>query len=335
MTKLRKELNVLLGLFVFVISHLFGACSNSFEQEYESFEMDYQSSQQGRTLLEQQLESALKKRTRSSEEKLLLLGYNNMSEVASTADLDEALEDIFADSSYIAVQEYETFDFAVHRISDVKEMENGLECKRFDFDQMKASANNRISLYLNEGTIVKLLKLKWLYNNDEIIYSTALATENEGVIFETIGYLIVDQTREEILMDEDITTVCSVMKTRSETPNVTVPDTVKRFVEANTIYNNFGSVLCTYAITCTSTFYSNGILQKRETNAFKHAETGFSCDAQISILSGEIDKSSHNEFAWGWVYGSGSSVSLGFAGNGFTINGDCTGKTGSETHRLN
>ena len=78
-------------------------------------------------------------------------------------------------------------------------------------------------------------------------------------------------------------------------------------------------VVPTYNITVRSVFNSAGILIDRNLN--------------VRTVSGTLYSSKYHEFAWGYSYGSGVSVSLGWNGSGFTISGGGQGATGTEIHR--
>ena len=75
------------------------------------------------------------------------------------------------------------------------------------------------------------------------------------------------------------------------------------------------------------------ILIDRNLNATHSAAYGFTCTADVRTVSGTLNSSKYHEFAWGYSYGSGVSVSLGWNGSGFTISGGGQGATGIEIHR--
>ena len=73
--------------------------------------------------LEQRLNATLNERTTDLQKKLALVGYEYQPKITSISDLKKALNTIFSDNAYIAVQEYTDFDFTLHKIKDVKKME--------------------------------------------------------------------------------------------------------------------------------------------------------------------------------------------------------------------
>ena len=110
-------------------------------------------------------------------------------------------------------------------------------------------------------------------------------------------------------------------------------DIILRFTKMNSVKNAAGMVVATYNITVRSVFNSAGILIDRNLNATHSAAYGFTCTADVRTVSGTLYSSKYHEFAWGYSYGSGVSVSLGWNGSGFTISGGGQGATGTEIHR--
>ena len=327
-----NKIKYLLSVCILSFTPLFAAYSSDFEEPFIGIE---ENSTKTDNAWESQLNNVLRKQTRNATKKLSLIGYNYHKEIASLADLDDGLDEIFADTAHIAFQNYIDYDFEIYTIGDVKVSEYDSIRTRFDFNLLRDEIYCAFKQSIENGNKAHLIKLKWVYNGD-IIYSTAIVTDDKGIIFETIGHLIVERTQKEISTDGSLTRTFPTMKKRIEgdNSNTTYQNLTMYFIVSDKIHNIFGIQLCYYSIICTSTFHSNGILKSIEASAFADAKEGFSCKADIKTISGEIDKSSYHLFAWGWGYGCGTSISLSFAGNGFSVSGTETKNTGLTTHRL-
>ena len=137
-----------------------------------------------------QLDNVLRKQTKNANQKLSLIGYNYHKEISSLADLDDGLDEIFADTAYIAYQNYVDYDFEIYKIGDAKTSEYDSIRTRIDFDLFRDYVYTELRLAIEEGIKLHLIKLKWLYKGN-VIYSIAIATDEKGIFFDTIGHFIV------------------------------------------------------------------------------------------------------------------------------------------------
>ena len=57
------------------------------------------------------------------------------------------------------------------------------------------------------------------------------------------------------------------------------------------------------------------------------------CKAAAETIGGEEDVSKYHKFAWAWSYGNDTTITISFAGNGFSMTGGDRGASGEEIHR--
>lgn len=137
-----------------------------------------------------QLDNVLREHAKNANQKLSLIGYNYHKEISSLTDLDDCLDEIFADTAYIAYQNYVDYDFEIYRIGDAKKSEYDSIRTRVDFDLFRDYVYTELRPAIEEGIKLHLIKLKWLYNGN-IVNSIAIATDEKGIFFDTIGHFIV------------------------------------------------------------------------------------------------------------------------------------------------
>jgi hypothetical protein len=137
-----------------------------------------------------QLDNVLREHAKNANQKLSLIGYNYHKEISSLADLDDGLDEIFADTAYIAYQNYVDYDFEIYRIGDAKKSEYDSIRTRVDFDLFRDYVYTELRPAIEEGIKLHLIKLKWLYNGNAV-NSIAIATDEKGIFFDTIGHFIV------------------------------------------------------------------------------------------------------------------------------------------------
>lgn len=248
--------------------------------------------------LEQRLNATLNERTTDLQKKLALVGYEYQPKITSISDLKKALNTIFSDNAYIAVQEYTDFDFTLHKIKDVKKMEKESEYKRFDFNEMKTNVQNILLQHIKDRGTLNLLKLKWLHNDKDTIYSTAITIEERGIFFETIGHLLIDPQIKQIT--ENSYSVDYESEENSQNSSY------RRFDHTFHCYNLFGQTVCSYTVDCFSAFNLEGILINRGMQESTNYTEGYSCTNSSKFTSGIPFESTSNEFVWKWFYTSGS-----------------------------
>ena len=191
MNKIKSFLGACLLSFV-----PFGAMSSNVV-EHSTFEIEKEDQSKTDKAWEKQLDNVLK--TSNTYKKLSLIGYNYHKEIASLTDLDEGLDEIFADTAYMAYQYNVDYDFEIYRIGDAKTSEYDSIRTRIDFDLFRTSIYTPLRPAVEAGHKLHLIKLKWLYKGN-VIYSIAIATDEQGVFFDTIGHYIV--TRSEKVITE-------------------------------------------------------------------------------------------------------------------------------------
>ena len=82
------------------------------------------------------------------------------------------------------------YDFEIYRIGDAKKSEYDSIRTRIDFDLFRDYVYTELRPAIEESIKLHLIKLKWLYNGN-VIYSIAIATDEKGIFFDTIGHFIV------------------------------------------------------------------------------------------------------------------------------------------------
>ena len=137
-----------------------------------------------------QLDNVLREHAKNANQKLSLIGYNYHKDISSLADLDDGLDEIFADTAYIAYQNYVDYDFEIYRIGDAKKSEYDSIRTRIDFDLFRDYVYTELRPAIEEGIKLHMIKLKWLYNGN-VVNSIAIATDEKGIFFDTIGHFIV------------------------------------------------------------------------------------------------------------------------------------------------
>jgi hypothetical protein len=137
-----------------------------------------------------QLDNVLREHAKNANQKLSLIGYNYHKEISSLADLDDGLDEIFADTAYIAYQNSVDYDFEIYRIGDAKTSEYDSIRTRIDFDLFRTSIYMPLRPAVEAGHKLHLIKLKWLYNGNAV-NSIAIATDEKGIFFDTIGHFVV------------------------------------------------------------------------------------------------------------------------------------------------
>ena len=227
-----------------------------------------------------------------------LLNYTYKGTIESETERQKLLEELFADTTMVVWYK----DFWHFEILSLKEAK----------EKAKVSGGEPYVLIeeqLRTGICIgmEMVDLKWLYKGKTYHSTAIVSNEHGGFVYEHIGYRVIDA--EEGSFQED------------------------DYSEMNSVKNAAGMVVATYNITVRSVFNSAGILIDRNLNATHSAAYGFTCTADVRTVSGTLYSSKYHEFAWGYSYGSGVSVSLGWNGSGFTISGGGQGATGIEIHR--
>ena len=319
-------------LFLFPIV----ACNDSFSQD-----VFWQGVNNTERKWEEQIHYAMTNKTRSGSGSLVLTSCEEKNTITSNVELEEAVELIFADDSNIAIQNPIDYSFVISQISNVS----------YDFTELKEEVLILGNEKLSEGKNLRLLELEWTYK-DSTYSSRALVTDEDGILFETIGYFVA-------IKEKENSKATKRMKTRSEngnnnswdnswdgdsddnsgnapTDNPTSPSEsseTKYFEKSDYSLNILFMKIYSYEITCSSTFNSKGVLTHRTTNAKSESIPGHQCSAEIRTISGTIDTDTYHEFAWGYQHGSNITISLSWNGMGYSVSGGGTSEVGSDIHR--
>ena len=329
--ELKKIVSV---LFMFSIV----ACNDSFSQD--DF---WQGVNNTERKWEEQIHYAMTNKTRSGSGSLVLTSCEEKNTITSNIELEEAVELIFADNSNIAIQNPIDYSFVIIPIGQISNIS-------YDFTELKEKVLILGNDKLSDGKNLRLLELEWVYN-DSTYSSRALVADEDGILFETIGYFVA-------IKEKENGKAIKRMKTRSEngnndswddswddsddnsgnapTDNPTSPSEsseTKHFEKSDYALNVFFMKIYSYEITCSSTFNSKGVLTHRTTNATSEHIAGHQCSAEIRTISGTIDTDTYHEFAWGYQHGSNITISLSWNGMGYSVGGGGTSGVGSQTHR--
>lgn len=332
-----NKIKLLFSVYFLLFTPFFAACSN--DLEYSLFEIEKDNQTKTDKTWDKQLDNVVRKQTRNASQKLSLIGYDYHKEVASLADLDDGLDEIFADTTYIAYQNYVDYDFEIYRIGDAKKSEYDSIRTRIDFDLFRDYMYTELRPAIEEGIKLHLIKLKWLYKGN-VIYSIAIATDEKGVFFDTIGHFIVLKSERIIYTEENNPNTLSRIKTRSEEGfgTTTSTDSIKSFILEESYPSSLGYVAFSYCVRCESVFSKKGgNLVSRSSSAIPNVGFGYSGGVELVFTEeSRIGVSDFNEFRWKWAYGLAfPSVALSVKGTSIEISGDpIASGGGSGTHRL-
>ena len=131
---------------------------------------------------EEQIRYAMTNKTRSGSGSLVLTSCEEKNTITSNVELEEAVELIFADDSYFAIQDYTDYSFVIVPIGEIDNKDA--------FTELKTELCVKANSLLAAGKNLRLLELEWAYK-DSTYLSRAIVTDEDGVLFETIGYFVV------------------------------------------------------------------------------------------------------------------------------------------------
>lgn len=332
-----NNIKFLLSVSILLIAPFFVACSNDLDCSF--IEIEEENLSKTDNVWKKQLDNVLRKQTRNASQKLSLIEYNYDKEILSLTDLDDGLDEIFADTAYIAYQNYVDYDFEIYRIGDAKKSEYDSIRTRIDFDLFRDYVYTELRPAIEEGIKLHLIKLKWLYNGN-VVNSIAIATDEKGIFFDTIGHFIVVKSERMIYTEENNPNTLSRIKTRSEEGGgtTTSTDSIKSFILEESYTSSFDKVAFSYCVRCESVFSKKGgTLVSRSSSAIPNVGFGYSGGVELVFTEeSRIGVSDFNEFHWKWAYGLAfPSVALSVKGASIEISGDpIASGGGSETHRL-
>ena len=256
----------------------------------------------------------------NNSDQLYLQGYNYKGTIDSQAKIAEVIDELFSDEA-VTVEYTDISTFEIVTLKAIRQ-----KAKELSIEDPLLSLRAQLDTLIQVG--MELIEIEWLYKGTTF-YSTAIVSnEHGGFLYDHIGFRVLGTEREEAKAKEIELNIPST-KTSSEFEVATI----RRFNKPGSIPNFYGMIVIRYHITCSSSFNAHGILCDRTLNATHYAAPGFSCAADIKTVSGEIGTSKFHEFAWGYAYGSGITVSLGWNGTGFSISPSAQGSTGAQVHK--
>ncbi|NDV65499.1 hypothetical protein [Bacteroides sp. 224] len=272
------------------------------------------------TTWQEQLKSAQNRsnvETRNGANEIKLIGYTHKGIIDSENEISVIMEHLFSNNASI-VQYTNKDEFEILPLKAVRE--NAIQSIGID-------PTERLIPQLKTKILVgmEIIELEWNYKGN-IYYSTAIASnEHGGILYDHIGYMILNP-RSFSQIDQEIST--PEVKTRSES----IARTTCVFSKGWPVYNLYYIKVMGFSLKCVSTF-RNGILVDRSCNSSSWADSGFTCEADIKTVGGDLDSSRYHEFAWAYCYGIGWSASISFQGVGFNVSGGDQREAGTEVHR--
>ena len=136
---------------------------------------------------EHELNEVIERKNKTTSDSLILNGYKEIYSIKSVKKLEKAVNKIFSDNSYVAIQDLSNLSFVILPIKQAKEMAKG------DFlQEIKPSILEEAKNGLLDGATFRLLQLQWTLK-DKRYTSYALVTDEGGLFYETIGYMIVSE----------------------------------------------------------------------------------------------------------------------------------------------
>ena len=253
-----------------------------------------------------------------------LLNYTYKGTIDSEIGRQELLNRLFADTTMV-VWYKDFWHFEILPFKEAKEKAKVKGCEPYALIEEQLRTGICIGM--------EMVDLKWLYKGKTYHSTAVVSNEHGGFVYEHIGFRVIDAEKGFFQEDDHLEMNSLRTKTSSEGDYSNSGGCELRSTKMNSIENLLGMVVATYKIIVSSVFNSAGILIDRSLNATHSAALGFTCTADARTVSGTLNSSKYHEFAWGYSYGSGVSVSLGWNGSGFTISGGGQGATGTEIHR--
>lgn len=118
----------------------------------------------------------------SPSDSLVLISYKEKKEITSERKLLTAVESVFADDSYIAVSNLADNSYVIVPMNGASHLWNG-------YTKLKEEVYAKAATILFGGATLRLIELKWKYKGTTCV-SRALVSDEEGLLFETIGYFV-------------------------------------------------------------------------------------------------------------------------------------------------
>lgn len=263
-----------------------------------------------------QLDSVMKNQKNNEIKKLTLEGYKKYKEITSKQELDKAFKDIFADTSRITIQNFSNLDFEIYTIKEVRKSKEDVLRARFNFEDLKKNIYTNLGLYPIDKKELEeeldLIKLEWAYNGN-IFYSTAIAHKKAGIIFDTVGYMLITEVvnkKDNSVEDKLVSKTSENDSTSTSLKKGSYVTTKKSSVEK--IAKSFwGNVVCSYNFVFQSTFNDEGILIDRKFSSQEYNDLGFMSISKNGYKNTDgLNTSKFNIFEWSWYCFSGNNPTL-------------------------
>ncbi|WP_307757970.1 hypothetical protein [uncultured Mediterranea sp.] len=249
-----------------------------------------------------------------------LIGYTYLGKIDSQEQLNELWEYLFAEDTDVADNAGDnTYEIVSWKIKKEKVRLRGLP-------DPSVLIKQQLQSILKVG--VEMVEMEWMYKGKRVYSKAVVSDECGGIIFDPIGSFISITFPEK---KEEMKSSMRTIKTRRENEPI-----VREWILSNQsrTYVN-GKPAWRYHLQSTSLFYKNGILKDFSIYQSHHAETGWSCDANIISTKGERGVSTYHEFSWGYAYGEGITVSVNLQGTIFSITPGAHGGSGTMAHTVN
>ena len=186
------------------------------------------------------------------------------------------------------------------------------------------------------------LELTWLYKG--VIYKSKAIVDNyEGIVFDNIASYALDysskkprrvsHSRGRVPSTRSLDSLGMLDSLDSIGGDSTHIFTFELSDMADEIELTTGKTAWWYNIRVISIFNSDNILYSGKCYANYDSARGWDCKAAAETIGGEENVSKYHKFAWAWSYGNDTTITISFAGNGFSMTGGDRGASGEEIHR--
>lgn len=315
-----------LVFFLFIANLLLSSCNDNIFDNLETGTVNKNIPTSSLLKWKEHLEYAQRNKNTKLEagsNEVSLIKYTYKGKIHTKKQISDLLKQLFSDDTNVVTY----IDSVNYEIIPLKTFRH--KAKKINCDNPEKNLRNQLDTVIKLG--MDVIELEWSYKG-HIIYSTAVASEEKGILYDHIGHMITtthnDSPNEEILIEYQR------MKTRSEGSGDGSSTKEVFFELANNGGKNiYGNYVWIYHIRRSSFFNSKGVLVSRSNIATHDNAIGWSCDARLETISGTIDESKYDEFAWGYSYGRNIDATLSWNGTEFTIPSGSKGSSGSLVHR--
>lgn len=310
---------------LFIASLLLSSCNNNNFDNLETGIVNKNTPTSLRPKWKEHIEYAQRNKNTKLETEsngVSLIGYTYKGKIHTKEQISDLLEQLFSDDTNVVTY----IDSVNYEIVPLKRLR--LKAKKMNLDNPEKNLRNQLDTVIKIG--MNVIELEWSYK-EHIVYSTAIATDEKGILYDHIGHMIT--TAHNDSPNKEISVEYQRMKTRCEGSGESSTREVFFELADDGGQNIFGNYVWIYHIRRSSFFNGKGVLVSRSNIATHDDAIGWSCDASVETIGGTIDESKYDEFAWGYSYGHNIDATLSWNGTGFTIPSGSTGSSGSLTHR--